>query len=82
MTSGDMDRPADAQHATSSSACPACGVERSGETTYCEACGALLPRSDQGWTANRSRTALFVLVWVVMLVYALVWLTGHTLLLK
>jgi hypothetical protein len=82
MTAPEMDRPSDEQRGTSSSACPACGVGRIGETTYCEGCGALLPSAERGLTANRGLVALLVVVWVVTLVWVLVWLTGHALLLK
>jgi hypothetical protein len=41
-----------------------------------------LPALSGGWTVRRGLRLLFVVAWVVVLIWVLVWLTGHALLLK
>ena len=68
--------------AAATAACPFCGTRRSGRSAYCEECGAELPRQGAPSAASRGLTVLFVVVWTVLLVGVLFWLTGHMLLLK
>ncbi|MFN8636612.1 MAG: hypothetical protein U0893_22410 [Chloroflexota bacterium] len=82
MTTRDAN-PADlAPPAPSSTSCPSCGAARRGQSAYCEQCGAELPVLETPSATNRGLVTALVVLWIVGLIWLLVWLTGHTLLLK
>lgn len=84
-----MPAPDDAESVSSATvragtaaSCPSCGTPRSGRSTYCEECGAELSGVGTPSAAARGLTTLFVVIWTVILVGVLFWLTGQMLLLK
>ena len=70
------------RQAASIAACPACGADRVGRSTYCAECGVELPGLVRASVARRGLVVLFALTWTVLVVSLLVWLMNHTLILK